>query len=238
MIYRAVAKVISLAVLVALGVAGIVYYRDHNSQEHRVSELQNENRQLQQVVSRLTDQRRVAELLVTDQKPINGVMHTTLIFEEYARNGDALPPKYLTILGDEAHLDAMVIKFDHDFIKQNDPLRGHSLALFTRIYGNKQSPDSGPVIDVPGQIPDYYQGLDPQVGQYELDLWKNFWHLADDPEYRRQKGVRVPQGEGPWWPCVPDKLYTITLEADGGLNVTSEPLKSIYRFALQKKIAG
>ena len=238
MIYRALAKVVSLAVLVTLGVAGILYYRDHNSEARRVSELESDNRQLQQVVERLTDERRVAELLVTDQKRVNGVVQTTLLFVEYARNGSTLPPKYFTIQGDEAHLDAMVIKFDHDFIKQNDPLRGHSLAPFTRIYGNRQSPDSGSIIDTPGTVPDYYQGVDPQIGSYELELWQNFWRLVADPEYRREKGVRVPDGEGPWWACVPERLYTITLEADGGLNVTSEPVKGIYLEALRKKTAG
>jgi hypothetical protein len=191
------------------------------------------------VVERLTDERRVAKLLVTDQGTVNGVTHTTLVFDEFARDGhQTLPPKYFTIIGNEAHLDAMVIKFDHDFVKQNDPLRGHSIALFTRIYGNHQSPDSGPVIDAPGHIPAIYQGTDPRVSAFETELWAKFWHLADDPQYRHDMGVRVPNGEGPWWPCAPGKVYTVTLDADGGLNVTSEPMEGIYKDALLKKSGG
>ncbi len=235
---RSISKLVSLSVLITIGLIGIVYYRDHTEEARHVAELQSENFQLQMVVERLTGERRVAELLVTDQRTVNGVVNTTLLFQEYARNGAMLPPKSFTIIGNEAHLNAMVIKFDHDFVKQDDPLRGHSIALFTRIYGNHQSPDSGPSIDTPGQIPGFYQGVDPQVGSFELDLWKNFWRLADDANYRREKGVRVPSGEGPWWPCVPEKLYTVTLESDGGLNVTSEPVKGIYLEALRKKTAG
>ena len=35
-----------------------------------------------------------------------------------------------------------------------------------------------------------------------------------------------------------DKLYTITLESDGGLSLTSSPLKAIYREALRQKKAA
>jgi hypothetical protein len=236
--FKALAKIFSLAVLVGAGMFGILYYRDHTDEARHVAELQSENRQLEMVVDRLTDESRVADLLVTDQTTINGIVHTTLLFEEYGRDGHPLAPKSFTILGSEAHLDAMVIKFDRDFVKKNDPLRGHSLALFTRIYGNQQTPDSGPLIDTPGHIPEIYQGTNPKVTQFEMELWQKFWHLADDPKYRQEMGVRVPDGEGPWWPCSPEKLYTVTLEADGGLNVTSEPVKSIYREALREKTAG
>jgi hypothetical protein len=49
-------------------------------------------------------------------------------------------------------------------------------------------------------------------------------------------GVRATggaQGEAVWRPFEPGKLYTITLQHDGGLNITSEPLKGIYSEALK-----
>ena len=232
---RAVAKLLSLSTVLVIGVLAILLYRNHTAQDRRTAELVDENKQLQLVVDRLSDEARVAEMLVTDQKTVNGIPQTTLLFVEYARNHAALPPKVFTIAGNEVHLDAMVIKFDRDFVKQNDPLRGHSIALFTRIYGNHQSPDQGQTIDTPGQIPGYYQGTDPRVGDFETGLWKDFWKLADDEQYRQKMGVRVVDGEGPWWPCDPDKLYTITIESAGGLNVTFEPVKPIYREALRQK---
>jgi hypothetical protein len=52
-------------------------------------------------------------------------------------------------------------------------------------------------------------------------------------------GVRVAQGEGVWRPFEPGRLYTITLESNGGLNVHSEPLRGIYQEALRSRgIAG
>ena len=47
--------------------------------------------------------------------------------------------------------------------------------------------------------------------------------------------MRVAQGEGPWGPFNMDRLYTLTIDADGGLNIVSQPLKGIYREALQHK---
>jgi hypothetical protein len=233
---RAISKILSLATVLTIGLISIFLYREHTASEREKTQLQNENEQLKLVVDRLTDERRVAEMLVTGQKLVNGIPQTTLLFVEYARNGSTLPPKTFTISGDTVHLDAMVIKFEHDFVKQNDPLRNHSLALFTRIFGNHQSPDEGSMVDKPGQIPDYYRGIDPRVSDFETELWNNFWKLADDEAYRQKKGVRVSDGEGKWWPCQPDRLYTITIESDGGLNVTSEPVKGIYREAMHQKV--
>ena len=31
-----------------------------------------------------------------------------------------------------------------------------------------------------------------------------------------KSGVRVSNGEGLWWNCEADQLYTITIESDGG----------------------
>ena len=58
--------------------------------------------------------------------------------------------------------------------------------------------------------------------------------MTKDAALREKNGVRVSNGEGLWWNCEPDQLYTITIESDGGLNVTSEPVKGIYREALHR----
>jgi hypothetical protein len=59
--------------------------------------------------------------------------------------------------------------------------------------------------------------------------------LYDDENFRLEKGVRASSGQGVWGPFERDKLYTITLESDGGLSLTSSPLKAIYREALRQK---
>ena len=241
------AKIALISALVAGWTAGVwVYERSQSTAfqiqklEEQKQKLEEQKQQLQAVVRHLSDEKRVAEILVQDQKPVNGVMRTTLLFVEYAKDGTtALATKKFTIDGNTAHIDAMVIKFERDFVAQNDPLRGHSIALFHRLFGETQSPDSAYAIDESGKIPDVYQGGngDPAAQKaFEQTLWQNFWRLAEDKEYRQTKGVRVANGQGVWGPFTMDKLYTLTLDADGGLNLTSEPLKGIYREAMKQNL--
>jgi len=234
---RPLAKIFSLSLLLLAASAGLVYYQHATDTDKKIEKLQDEKHQLEQVVTRLSTERRVADVLVSRQEPnAQGVTETTLLFVESDKQGNPLPAKSFTILGSVAHIDAMVIKFDHGFVQDNDALRGHSIALFTKIYGDHQSPADAQMIDPPGKIPDLYRGADPKVTQFEIGLWNNFWKLYDDPAYRQEKGVRALGGHGVWGPFQPDRLYTITLEADGGLNMTSEPIKGIYREALKQRM--
>ena len=234
MIHHAL-KLLGLAVLVIVGVVGVTVYQSRFSARQEIERLERRTEQLQEVVRRLTAERRVAEILVTDQREVDGVTRTTLLFVESARDGTTLAPKSFTIDGNVAHVDALVIKFEDDFVQANDPLRGHSIALFTRLYGERQPPERAFPLDEPGKMPEIYRGSDPRVSRFEQELWENFWRLATDESYRRQFGVRVANGQGVWGMFEPDKLYTLTLESDGGLNLHAEPLKGIYREALKQK---
>ena len=231
---RTAAKLIFLSLLVAAGAAGLMLHR-RDSTAAQLNESKQRVDQLKQVVKRLEAERRVADAIVTGQETVDGVLKTTLLFVEYGRDGSTLPARRFTIDGNVGHIDAMVVKFERDFVQEDDPLRGRSLALFTRLYGENQPPEKAFRIDTPSEIPDVYRGDDPYVTDFERELWANFWKLADDEAYRKAKGVRVAQGEGVWVPFHPDKLYTVTLDSDGGLNITSSPLKGIYREALKRQ---
>jgi hypothetical protein len=233
--FRVILKILALATLVLTGSVGVWVYQEKFAASAKIGRLEKEKEALKQVVQRLSDEKRVAEILVTDQKvDSSGELRTNLLFVEYTRGGESLPPKVFTIIGKLAHLDAMVIKFDHKFVQDGDPLRGHSIALFTKIYGEQQSPANAPAIDESGKVPEIYRDADPRLANFEQDLWKDFWKLASDEDYRKQKGVRVAMGQGVWGMFEPDKLYRVTLESDGGLNLTAEPLRGIYREALKK----
>ncbi|HEV7300612.1 MAG TPA: hypothetical protein VGN72_14705 [Tepidisphaeraceae bacterium] len=233
--FRSLGKTLVLFTLTVAAGIGIVAYVQHDSTATKLREAERQNAQLQQFVERLTDEKRVANVIVTDVTMIDGVPHTTLLFVEFDKTGRELPPKRFTVQGNGAHIDAMVIKFDRDFVKENDPLRGHSIVLFHRLFGEHQTPADGFRIDEPGSIPAIYQDADPKVTTFERDLWDSFWRLTTDESLRVSKGVRVANPESVWGPFEPNRLYTITLEADGGLNRTSEPLKSIYREALNDR---
>ena len=235
--FRALGRLVGLFLLAAGGAVGLYVYSTHNLTEQKLREAEAKNAQLQQVVQRLTDEARVAEVLVTEQKPgTDGVLETTLLFVETARDGSSLTPRQFKIRGQMIHVAAQVIRFDPQFLKDGDPLRGHSIALFTSIYGDAQKPSAAERIDRPGEVPDLYRGADPRVTSFEQDLWKDFWRLFNDESYRKEKGVATTFGQDVWGPFQPDKLYTITLEANGALSLTSSPLKSIYREALRQRL--
>jgi hypothetical protein len=227
--FRSVLSLLILTVLLLVGSAGLSYYREHSALDTRLQEERIKNEQLRTIVQRLSSEHRVADIIVSDQSTVDGVVHTTLVLVEYDRHGDPLPARQFVIEGTIAHIDALVVKFEGRYVQENDPLRGHSIALFTRLYGDKQTPESAARIDKPGEVPLVYRGGSPNVNPFEQELWDNFWKLADDPAYRASMGVRVAQGEGIWRPFDPGFLYTITLESSGGLNITSEKLRGIYK---------
>lgn len=230
-------KILFLGAVCIVGTLGIWTYYKQASGAHRIAQLEEEKRLRDEIIARLTSERRVAEMLVTDQKHVGGVKTTTLLFVETARDGKTpLVPKSFTIRGENVHLDAMVIKFDHELVKQDDPLRGKSIALFTRIYGDATAPDQGESIDPVGAIPVVYRGADPRVSEFELGLWRDFWKLAYDEELRKQRGVRTVVGQGIWEPVRKNVLYTLTLETDGGLSLNRSPVPELYRQALDSPL--
>ena len=227
------AKGLWLSTLIVAGGVGIYVYERQYSASRQIAQLQAQKKELEDIVTRLTGERRRAEMLVTSQRTVNNVPQSEVLLVEYDRENQPLPARSFTVLGKMVHVDALVIKFDHDFVKKDDPLKGKSIALFTKIYGDNQTPADAPSIDEPGQIPAIYKSADSRTSEFERGLWHDFWRLAEDAAYRREKGVRVAQGEGPWGPLTADRLYTLSLDNDGGLNLTSEPLKGIYREALK-----
>jgi hypothetical protein len=233
---RALTKLFFLPLLLLTALVGFQIYRAHHSVEAQLQAQQEKTAELQSIVERLSSEHRIADVLVTDQRSTpNGTLRTTLLFVEYDRHGDPLAARQFVIDGQMVHIDALVVKFEGKFVEENDSLRGHSVALFTRIYGDHQSPDSADQIDPPGQVPPAYRAADSRVSSFETKLWSDFWRLADDSAYRQSLGVRVAQGEGVWRPFQPGYLYTVTLESNGGLNITSEKVRGIYSELLPKK---
>ncbi len=234
---RSLTKILVLLLLVGGGAYGIYRYERYNAREAQMAaeirHLQEQKKHLEGFVARLTQERRMAELVVTEQGyNKNGNTTTTLLFSEISRDGSRLPPRFFTIEGNVVHVDTLVIKFERDFIEKDDPLRGHSIALFYRLYGDRQAPIDGFPIDDPGQPPLIYRDSSPQsenLRQFEAELWKNFWRLADDASYRKEKGVRVAQGESPWRYIYPDQIYTLAIEGGGGVNMTSRPIDDLFR---------
>ena len=90
---RATYRLAILSVLVAASSVGHWYFHNPQSPAVRIAKLEEEKKELQQIVQRLTDERRAAEMIVTDQRKTDQGLETTLLFVEQARDGSPLPPK-------------------------------------------------------------------------------------------------------------------------------------------------
>ncbi len=238
--YRALSRFVGTLFLAGVLVGGGWWWWHARSEARIVAQLEEKNRQLeeqkeqlQQVVSRLGEGKRVADLIVTDRTVTGSDVQTTLMFVEYDRAGNPLDPKQFIIGGEVAHVEAKVIEFDRDFVVKDDPLKGHSIALFTRIFGENEPPASARRIDEPGKVPAFYRGSDPKLAAFEQRLWDSFWRLERDESMRQEMGVRVAVGKGVWGPFEPDTLYTITLTPDGNLSRSSEPIRGVYQQYIQ-----
>ncbi len=232
---RDLVKILFLALLAVAGGVGIYVYSFRNSSQQQIVDLQRQKQELEQIVQRLGSERRIAQVLVTDQhRDSQNVLKTTLLLVEESRAGVALPPKRITVAGDHIYIDALVIKFDEEYSKAGDPLRGQSIALFDKVFGSAEMPDQATRIDPPGRIPDIYRGSDAAVSEFEQSLWKSFWNLASNPELARSQGVRVAQGQSIYGPLATDKLYTLTIRPDGNIDMTAQPVPAVFREAMKE----
>jgi hypothetical protein len=189
----------------------------------RAAELERERRLLTRVVERLGVERRIAEIDVLQQHADEDgrIVQTVVQLTEIGRNGDPLPAQVFGVPGEVPHFDALVIKFQDDFVGQGDPLRGCSLALFRRVYCESLAPEDGYWLGRRGDVPDVYR-VDPDPSDFEVMLWQKFWSYAADPQAAAADGVRVAQGEAVYAPMRPGERWRLTLEADGGLNLIKQ----------------
>lgn len=233
--YRALVRSIIVLSLATLASVGGWWWYGATAEQRKIADLEaqkqkleQEKQQLQQVVERLGTDKRVADVVVLQREQAGDQTYTTLLFVEYDRTGKAMPPKQFRIGGNVAHVEAMVIEFAREHVVANDPLKGHAIALFTRIFGETDTPAYAPRIDTPGQIPAFYAGADAKTSEFETKLWDTFWKLESDEALRKQMGVRVAVGKAVWGPFEPETLYTLTLTPDGNLSRTAEPMRGVY----------
>jgi hypothetical protein len=192
--------------------------------------LVHERAELQRAVERLTAQTRLADVFVLDQTQDGGRATTTVQFVEWDREGRALPARNFVVNDDVIFFDALVIKFDPERVAAGDGLRGKSIALFRRVYGEHQNAFDGQPIDATGQVPETFRE-DREVNPFEQKLWTRFWDYVSDPNLAAAEGVRIAQGEAVYVRMRSGQQWSISLEHNGGLNIklirsSAEPIHS------------
>ncbi len=196
-----------------------------SAEELKVSEAQ--RRQLELSNHLLKIDHRVARITVLEQGPNPEdpeSLITTIRFQELDDAGEPIGEgQEITVGGTKVYLETLVIKFDDEFVEGGDFLRGSSVCLFKRVFGEEQKPSSGEIIDAQGVHPHpYAKPGDSEDDLYYAELWQNFWEYANNPELAASKGVRTMGGEAPFVQTRPGKVYRVELRASGGLSINPE----------------
>ncbi len=168
-------------------------------------------------------ERRVARIVVLDQRAdAGGVMRTRVRFEEVDAAGNPVgKATEATIAGSILYVDAWVVKFDDFLVEGGDELRGASLVLFRRLFGEHQAPSDGVALDGMGERPAAYGGDSP-MGELERSVWNEFWEYANDAKRAAAAGIRAAHGEAPSIQLRTGEVYTVTLRASSGLTVSPD----------------
>jgi len=168
---------------------------------------------------------RVAQIEVIEQVPSGDnpeLLETHLRFIELSPEGEPLgDPREIVVQGSRVYIEALVMKFDDRFVEAGDLLRGTSVCIFKRVFGDNQKPNEGTELDKTGTRPLPYLG-DNLPSPLYTKLWDDFWDYANDPVMAREKGVRAIHGEAPFTEMRPGRRYRIELRASGGLSIQAE----------------
>jgi hypothetical protein len=214
--------VVALAALGAFAGAGFYVYSTLTAKDRTIEEQKRVIVELGKRLERAWASELVADLRVNriDVGP-DGKTRMDLTFLQY-QPGTETPAfrKDFALPGDEVYIDGLVIQFERPYVEAADGLRGKSLLLFRRAFGDRQQPVDGvPLYEARGEIPAEYV-VDDRPSEFERRLWSEFWTLANDPQKARERGVRVAQGEAPHVKVVAGQVYKLTLRASGGLELT------------------
>jgi hypothetical protein len=225
-----------LAVLVAAGSGG-VYVADRlvfapgREMERRLAERDAEIRQLREqtqaleaAVRLLRHTERRARIVVLDQAPgADGALVTRIRFTELDPRGEPIgEPREFSVTGDEVYVDTLVIKFEDAFITAGDALKGRSLLLFRRVFGDRHRPVDAHVLDKEGQMPHAY-AAEKAPSAFERDLWAQFWTLANDAAEAKRRGVRALHGEAVSTKLRKGGVYAVTFRSTGELTIQLAP---------------
>lgn len=151
-----------------------------------------------------------------------GQVRTRLRFTELDGNGQPLgASRELTVEGKTLYVETLVVKFGDNYVEQGDELRGTSICIFKRLFGENQKPSEGEELDPAGFQPAAYTG-DEGPNPLHRELWERFWDYANDKDLARQLGVKAMHGEAPFIETRPGMTYRVELRASGGLTIQPE----------------
>lgn len=204
------------------GIAWLFYY---------IFEDDAEERELRARLARLMERERVA-LVYVDEVDQDGFR---LRWQDVLRDDEGkttVQGKVRTYRfpGDSFRVEAIQIRFSKEKVATDDPLRGRSLVLFSRLYSGKTAPDDGERLDLQdGDAPPEIYASQSAPGDFERALWRDFRRLASDRAYADEQGVDTAQFEAVGTYAEEGTFYEITRDREGGLTIRAADVPAIFK---------
>jgi len=188
-----------------------------------IHELLNDNKQLKQAITNLTDEDQIGYAKVLSQRNDNGRLLTTLRFVETAREDKTrrILEKEYTIEGDVVHFDALIVTFGDKMVMDG---RARALYLWRRIYGEKTAPQDGYRIEEPGAEPQRYAGLLQALPIRQKQLfWTEIWDLANNLDKLKEHDIKAIYGNVVYRKLREGLIYVFKIKPTGELSIEVVP---------------
>lgn len=218
-------SLVGLAVLGAMATGGVWWYRTSTEQARLIEEQERVIGALETRLDLVWAKELAADVRVNKlgKDPETGQPTMDLTFVQYEPGSEKpLFRRSMTLPGEEFYIDALVVQFERKFVEAGDGLKGKSMLVFRRAFGDRQKPVDGVTLyrrDDLVPIPELNQ-VDVQPSDFEQQLWVRFWQIANDPERAGEEGIAIAQGEAPHIKAVEGQVYKLSLRSSGGLQIS------------------
>jgi hypothetical protein len=240
---RFLPRAVVLSIMLLGGLFGVRWFEENSkdakheaalaAKDQVIAAERQKNDVLRSIVKRLQTDKRMARVIVGDQQVVNGKVESTKIaFSEYDKDGKKLlddTTRDFTVDGDTVYVAAYVVEFDDALVAAGDPLRGHSVAVFQRIFG-KKGQEFGYELRSAADAPS------PGASAVEQEVWRDFWKLSEDAGLRKKYGVKRAVGKAVFSEQFkPGFVYTLTLDPRGNLSMDTDPMDPLIDRMLREK---
>lgn len=153
--------------------------------------------------------------------PSSGRPKTRFLWREKRLTSNGEPDGHydaleLDCLGTQPRFEALVMTFDDE---EKTDLRGKSLVLFRRVYGEFTAPEDGySFADPEDPVPAAYRSGGPKNAA-ERQLWSQLWNVATDPVLARRHDVAVVQTKAVAMNLIPGKRYRVEADSTGRIDI-------------------
>lgn len=214
----------AVAKLEALQTQFTTLQADFDRQAVALKSAEKEKQRLATSLKLLKIDRRMANIKVLEKGLTeSGEPFMDVAFWEVDSAGEMIgQPKPFRLRGEKLYLDSWIVKFEDQYVEQGDPLRQASLCVFKGIWGELDGPVNSYSLDRESMTSSNPPGIYNQpatTNEFEANIWKDFWSVANDPIKQKELGIRANHGQVNYVAVEKDAIYQVELRSSGGVSL-------------------